>query len=60
MIENIPTKWIKGYVDSLLRAADRFGPETLMGKAALQRAEYVTDMVAAYKESTHGDSKDRT
>lgn len=43
--------WLKMYIDSLLKAAKDFGPDTLMGKATLMRAEAIIDMVEAWKGS---------
>lgn len=46
----IPLDWIKKYVNELLEAAGKFGPDSSMGKACLNRAEIVLDMVKVFKE----------
>lgn len=46
----IPQDWIRGYVDQLLVAAKKVGPGTLMGQAALLRADHAMDMVKAWRE----------
>ena len=51
MVEKaIPEEWIKNYVDSLLKAAERFGSNSPMGTAALIRADHAMDLVKAFRE----------
>ena len=45
----IPQEWIKAYVDQLIEAAKLFG-DTVMGKAAIERAHSIMDMVKAFRE----------
>lgn len=47
----IPQEWMKGYIDELLGFAKNFGPNSLMGTAALLRAEHAMDIVEAWRES---------
>lgn len=48
----IPEKWIKNYVEQLLKMAEKLGPESSMGKAMMLRADHAMDLVKAYRE--HG------
>ena len=50
----IPQEWIKKYVDQLLLYADKAGPDSLMGKAALLRAGHVMDLVKAFRAQDGG------
>lgn len=47
----IPEEWVKKYVDQLLEIAGKLGPGP-MRDAALLRADYVMDLVKAWRE--HG------
>ena len=46
----IDLEWIKSYIDNLLAFAERIGPDTTMGKAAMLRADNVMDLVKAWQE----------
>ncbi len=46
----IPEEWIKRYVDKLLDFAKSAGPSTLMGTAAMMRADHAMDLVRAWRE----------
>lgn len=54
----ISQEWLRDYVTALLEGAKRFGPETLMGKAAVLRAEHVMDMAEAWKGHCEGKHDD--
>lgn len=45
----IPEEFVQKQVDALLDAAKRIGSETVMGRAALIRAEYYMDLVEAWR-----------
>jgi len=45
----IDQKWIKKYVDSLIKTAQSFG-DTPMGNSALTRADNILDLVKAWRE----------
>ena len=53
----IPQEWIRDYVDTLLAAAKHIGPNTVMGKATLERAEHAMDLVKAFRESLERQSQ---
>lgn len=55
MSTNIPIEWIKKYIDSLLEGAKAFGPETAMGRACMERADHIMDMVKRWKDREKGD-----
>lgn len=46
----IPYSWIRNYIDFLLKAAEGFGPDSAMGKAAMLRAEHAMDLVEAHQK----------
>ncbi len=52
----IPEKWIKNYVDQMLKIAAKF-PRGRMRDAALLRADHVMDMVKAYREKDKNEGK---
>jgi hypothetical protein len=59
-MEPISQKWIQNYVTSLLEVAKRLGPETVMGKTTVLRAEHVMDMAEAWKEHCERVKRDDT
>ena len=46
----IPQEFIRDYVDSLIAAAKMFPEGSVMRTSALLRADYVMDMVKAFRE----------
>ncbi|MHA2062999.1 MAG: hypothetical protein ACXABY_01325 [Candidatus Thorarchaeota archaeon] len=53
----IPESFIRDYVDQLIAAAKGFG-DTVMGNAAVQRADHIMDLVKAWREYTKRDALD--
>jgi hypothetical protein len=48
---DIPQEWIRDYVDQLIEVAKTFPPHSVMKQAAMVRAEYIMDLVEAFRES---------
>lgn len=45
----IPEQWIQRYVDTWIETAQKLGPTTVLGKAALDRADHAMDLVEAWR-----------
>lgn len=58
-MNSIPEKWIKEYVDTLIAYAAKIGPDTAMGKAALERADHAMDLVKGYRERSKEDAREQ-
>lgn len=50
MTEDIPQLWIKEYVDTLLRFAERLPEGSPMRDSTLLRADHAMDLVKAFRE----------
>lgn len=48
---DIPQEWIKKYVESLLRVAQKFPEASSMRQASMLRADHAMDLVKAFRES---------
>ncbi len=52
----IPQEWVKEYVDKLIAIAKSLDNGSAMQSACLLRAEFVMDMVKAFRESQSNDT----
>jgi len=51
MLKDIPQEWIKNYVDQIIKVAKDLPEDSSMRNACLLRAEYIMDLVKAFRET---------